>query len=53
MLLLLMSTLILGAAFGLNTGPVKMFQESSPYLAYHVEYHLETGSGFKPEGDWE
>lgn len=49
MLLLLISTMILVGAFGFSTGPVKMFQESTPYLAYRVQTKLETGKGF-PEG---
>ena len=48
MLLLLISSMILIGSFGLSTGPVKMFQESSPYLAKKVEYHLITGEGFRP-----
>ena len=47
LLLLLVSIMILGGAFGLSTGPVKMFKESSPYLAQKVEYHIETGQGFQ------
>lgn len=49
MLLLLISSMILVGSFGLNTGPVKMFQESGPYLAKQVEDQLMTGSGFKPD----
>lgn len=51
-LLLLISTMILAGAFGLSTGPVKMFQDNTPYLAKKVEQSIETGSGFKPDGDW-
>ena len=47
LLLLLVSIMILGGAFGLSTGPVKMFQKSNPYLAQKVEYHIETGQGFQ------
>ncbi|MCY4321209.1 MAG: hypothetical protein OXC37_02220 [Bdellovibrionaceae bacterium] len=53
LLMLLISTLILAGSFGLNTGPVKMFQLKSPSLAYLIESNLETGQGFKPPGDWE
>ena len=54
MLLLLISSMILVGAFGFSTGPVKMFKESTPYLAHHVEMKLETGQGFKPPyEDWE
>ena len=49
LLLLLISAMILAGSFGLNTGPVKMFQESTPYLAKKVEWNLETGKGFKPK----
>ena len=44
--------MILAGSFGLNTGPVKMFQIKSPSLAYLVEARLETGQGFKPDTDW-
>ena len=44
--------MILAGAFGLNTGPVKMFQLKSPSLAYLIETNLETGQGFKPQGGW-
>ena len=53
MLLLLISSMILIGAFGLNTGPVKMFKDSGPYLAKKVEDNLITGSGFIPSSDWE
>ena len=52
MLLLLISSMILIGSFGLSTGPIKMFQNSSPYLASKVEAQLETGAGFKPDGGW-
>ena len=53
MLLLVISSMILIGSFGLNTGPVKMFQESAPYLAKKVENNLMTGEGFKPSNqDW-
>ena len=39
--------MILAGAFGLNTGPVKMFQLKSPALAYLIESRLETGKGFQ------
>ena len=53
LLLLLMSVIILAGSFGLSTGPVKMFQDSAPYLAYKVESSLETGQGFEPPENWE
>ena len=43
--------MILIGAFGLDKGPVKMFQESMPVLGKNVENHLETGQGFKPR-EW-
>ena len=49
LLLLLISAIILAGAFGLSTGPVKMFQGSTPYLAKKVELNLETGEDFKPK----
>ena len=53
LLLLLISIMILGGAFGLSKGgPIEMLQKSSPYLAKQVEDHLETGSGFKPPVGW-
>ena len=52
MLLLLISAIILMGSFGLSTGPVKMFQKSTPYLAQKLEQQMETGEGFKPSGDW-
>ena len=45
----MISSLILIGSFGLSTGPVKMFQDKSPYLAYLIETRLETGQGFKSE----
>lgn len=45
-LLLLMSSMILAASFGAKTGPVKMLQNSTPYLGKHIEEHLITGDGF-------
>ena len=41
--------MILAGAFGLDTGPVKMFQDKSPSLAYLVQENLETGKAFHPE----
>lgn len=52
LLLLVISAMILAGSFGLDTGPVKMFQESTPYLAKKLEQHLETGEGFKPPQGW-
>lgn len=52
LLLLVISIMILGGAFGLDTGPVKMFQKNTPYLAKKIEDNLETGAGFKPV-DWD
>ena len=50
MLLLLISSMILIGSFGLDTGPVKMFRDSSPYLAKKIERdHLMTGEKFKPD----
>ena len=46
MLLLLISSMILIGAFGVDTGPVAMFKENAPYLAKQVENNLETGRGF-------
>ncbi|MCZ0931616.1 MAG: hypothetical protein OXJ52_00465 [Oligoflexia bacterium] len=53
LLLLLISAMILAGSFGLNTGPVKMFQLKSPSLAYLIETNLETGRDFKPQGNWQ
>jgi len=47
-ILLFISIMILGGAFGLSTGPVKMFKESAPYLAKKIEINLATGVGFNP-----
>ena len=49
LLLLLISAMILAGAFGLNTGPVKMFQNKTPSLAYLVQENLETGRAFHSE----
>ena len=46
MLLLLISAMILAGAFGLDTGPVKMFQEKTPSLAFRVQENMETGTAF-------
>lgn len=43
--------MILVGAFGFSTGPVGMFKDSAPYLAYKVETNLETGQGFKPPNE--
>ena len=53
MLLLLISSMILIGSFGVNTGPVKMFQNKSPYLGKKIEWQLETGQGFKPPQNWQ
>lgn len=55
LLLLMISTIILAGAFGLSTGPVGMFRESTPYLAKNVEEHIVTGDAFRPASyeDWE
>jgi len=46
LLLLFMSALILAASFGMSTGPVKMFAQSSPKLAHRLEQRLVTGYEF-------
>ena len=46
MLLLLISSMILIGAFGVDTGPVAMFKTNAPFLAKQVEINLETGKGF-------
>ena len=46
MLLLLISTVIILSAFGLDKGPVAMFKKNSPYLAGKLQENLETGSTF-------
>ncbi len=46
LLLLFVSALLLAGSFGMETGPVKMFAESSPKLAHHLERRLTTGEGF-------
>ncbi len=43
MLTLLISAMILAGAFSFGKGPVGMFQKNTPYLAWKVENHLETG----------
>ena len=53
LMLLFISATILTGAFGLSTGPVKMFKESTPYLAYHVEENLITGEKFISGTSWE
>ncbi|MGI9549135.1 MAG: hypothetical protein ACR2M7_04075 [Bdellovibrionales bacterium] len=45
-LILVMSAAILAGSFGMSTGPVKMFSESSPKLAHRLERKLMTGSQF-------
>ena len=45
-LLLSVSALLLVGSFGVNTGPVKMFSESSPKLAHQIERRLTTGHEF-------
>ena len=49
LLLVIISTIILGGAFGLNKGPVGMFRKNTPYLAKHVEDHIVTGAAFRPD----
>ena len=44
--------MILAGAFGLDTGPVEMFQIKSPSLAFLVQENLETGQAFRPTGGW-
>ena len=45
-LLLVISTLLLIGGFGFETGPIKMMQDRSPALAYHIQTKLQTGEGF-------
>ncbi len=47
LLLLVVSAMILAGAFGLKTGPVAMFKEGSPFLAFRIESHLESGECFR------
>ena len=46
MILLLISTMMVTASFGLSNGPVKMFQDKAPYLGKLVEQRMQTGKGF-------
>lgn len=46
LLLGLFTFILLGAFFG-NRGPDKVFFNSAPRLAAHLESQLETGAGFR------